>query len=87
MNWSTTSLFVCFIWGIFAFIASNKVRKYNKMEAYDEAAYYSQAALRHNRSALACCIIMVIIIGVPLALSLAVQGSAYKFPNARLFFG
>ncbi|CAF0802046.1 unnamed protein product [Brachionus calyciflorus] len=87
MNWSTASLFVCFIWGIFAFNASNKVRKFNKMKAFDQAAYYSQTALKYNQSAVACCVLMFLIVGVPLAISLAVQGSASKFPNARMFFG
>lgn len=87
MQWSTASLFICFIWGIFAFIASNKVKKYNQMKAYDQAAHYSHEALRHNRSALACCVVMLLIIGVPLALALIVQGYPGKFPNARLYFG
>lgn len=73
MKWSTASLFVCFLWGILAFIASNKVRKYNSMKAYNEANYYSRAALRHNQSAVACCVILVLILGLPLAISLAVQ--------------
>merc|ERR1712071_66105 len=87
MSWSKVSLLVCFVWGIFAFISSNKVRQYNRMQSYNQAAYYSQAALRHNRSAVACCVILFLILGVPLAISLAVQGSIYKFPNARMFFG
>lgn len=87
MNWSTASLFICFVWGIFAFMSSNKVRKFNQMKAYDQAAHYSQLALKHNRSAVACCAILFLIVGIPLAISLAVQGNASKFPNARLFFG
>ncbi|RNA36919.1 tumor suppressor candidate 5-like protein [Brachionus plicatilis] len=87
MNWSTASLFVCFVWGIFAYQASNKVRKFNRMKAYDQAAIYSQSALKYNKSAVACCIIMFLILGVPLAIALAVQGSITKFPNARMFFG
>lgn len=87
MSWSTASLFMCFIWGIFAFMESNKVRKYNKMKAYDEAARHSRLALQHNRSAVACLVVMLLIIGVPLAISLAVQGSIFKFPHVRHFFG
>ena len=87
MNWSTASLFICFLWGILAFNASNKVRKFNKIKEYDQAHYYSNAALRHNRSAVACFIVTILILGVPLAIALAVQGSISKFPNARVFFG
>jgi hypothetical protein len=87
MQWSTISLFVCFVWGIFAFNASNKVRKFNRMKAYDQAAHFSQEAKKYNQSAVACCVLMFFLLGVPLALALAVQGSASKFPNARLFFG
>lgn len=87
MNWSTASLFICFVWGIFAYKASNKVRKFNRMKAYDQAAIYSESALKYNKSAVACCIIMFFILGVPLAIALAVQGSITKFPNARTFFG
>lgn len=87
MNWSTASLFLCFVWGIFAYKASNKVRKFNRMKAYDQAAIYSESALKYNKSAVACCIIMFFILGVPLSIALAVQGSVTKFPNARMFFG
>jgi amino acid transporter len=87
MNWSTASLLVCFVWGIFAFIASNKVRKYNSMGAYDQAAHYSQKAKELNQSAVACCVIMFCILGIPLAISLAVQGDINKFPSALQFFG
>lgn len=87
MSWSTASLFVCFFWGIFAFIASNKVKKYNNLKAYNEAAYYSRAALRHNQSAVACFVVTMFIIGLPLSIALAVQGDINKFPSAREFFG
>ena len=87
MTWSTASLLICCVWGVFAFIASNKVRKYNKMGAYDQAAYYSLQARKYNQSAVACCVILFIILGVPLSIALAVQGDASKFPNAHMFFG
>ena len=87
MSWSRGSLFICFVWGVLAYIASIKTQKYNRMEAYDQAAYFSRAALRLNRSALACAIVLVCILGVPLAIALAVQGDASKYPYARTFFG
>lgn len=87
MQWSTISLFVCFVWGIFAYRASNRVRKFNKMKAFDEAAHYSESALRYNRSAVACSILMFLIIGVPLFVALVAQGLPNKFPNARTYFG
>lgn len=87
MSWSTASIFLCFAWGIFAYIASNKVRKFNKIKAYDQAAHYSMEAKKYNQSAVACCIIMVLSFSIPLSIALAVQGSADKFPSARVFFG
>ena len=45
-TWSTASLFLCFIWGIFAFRASERVRKFNKLREYNHAAYHSKEALR-----------------------------------------
>ncbi len=42
LQWSRGSLFVCFVWGVLAYIASIKTQKYNKMEAYDQAAYFSK---------------------------------------------
>ena len=87
MKWSTASLFVCLCWGILAIISSNKVRKCNSIRDYKQAAFHSQNALRHNKSAIACCVVMILIIGVPLAISLAVQGSITKFPTVREFFG
>ena len=42
INWSYASLFVCIFWGVFAFMASNKVQKYNNLKAYNEAAHYSR---------------------------------------------
>lgn len=87
MNRSTASLFICFVWGIFAFQASNKTRKLNSMKAYDEALHYSRLAKEHNQSALACFIVCMFIFGVPAILSLATQGSISKYPSAREFFG
>lgn len=87
MSWSTASLFICFIWGIFAYRASNRVRKFNKMKAYEQAAHYSENALKYNRSAVACSILMLLIIGVPLVLALIVQGLPSKFPNPQTYFG
>lgn len=87
MKWSTASIFICFLWGILAFRASNKVRKYNSMKAFNEASYYSNTALRFNQSAVACLVILLFILGLPLAISLAVQGSITKFPSASVFFG
>ena len=87
MKWSTASIFICFLWGILAFRASNKVRKYNSMKAYNEASYYSRTALRHNQSAVACLVILLFILGLPLAISLAVQVSLSKilfFRNLKL---
>lgn len=86
-SWSTASLFICFIWGIFAYRASARVRKFNKMKAYDQAAHYSESALRYNRSAVACSILMFLLIGVPLLIALIAQGLPSKFPNARTYFG
>ena len=45
-SWSTASLFLCFIWGIFAFRASERVRKFNRLREYNHAAYHSAEALR-----------------------------------------
>ncbi len=87
MSRSTASLFICFLWGIFAWRASNKVRKLNRMKAYDEALYYSTMARQHNESALACFVICLFIFGVPAIVSLATQGSISKYPSAREFFG
>ncbi len=87
MSRSTASLFICFLWGIFAWRASNKVRKLNRMKAYDEALYYSTMARQHNDSALACFIVCLFIFGVPAIVSLATQGSISKYPSAREFFG
>lgn len=87
MSRSTASLFICFLWGIFAWHASNKVRKLNRMKAYDEALYYSTMARQHNDSALACFVICMFIFGVPAIVSLATQGSISKYPSAREFFG
>ncbi len=85
MKWSTISLFVCFLWGILAFIASNKVRKYNNMKAFNEARYYSRNALRHNQSAVACFVVLIFILGVPLSISLAVQVRVKNKVNFSLF--
>lgn len=86
-SWSTASLFICFIWGIFAYRASSRVRKFNKMKAYEQAAHYSEAALRYNRSAVACSILMFLIIGVPLFIALIAQGLPSKFKNTITYFG
>ena len=45
-NWSTASLFLCFVWGLFAFRASERVRKFNRLREYNHAAYHSAEALR-----------------------------------------
>ena len=87
MSKSTLSLFLCLIWGLFAYKASNKTRKLNNMKAYDEALYYSNEARKHNQSALACFIVSCFIFGVPFVVSLATQGSITKYPSAREFFG
>lgn len=87
MNWSTASLFICFVWGIFAYRASNRVRKFNKMKAFDQAAHYSEAARRYNRSAVACSILMFLIVGVPLLIALIAQGLPSKFPDVRTYLG
>ena len=79
MKWSTASIFICFLWGILAFRASSKARSYNKMKAYNEASYYSKTALRHNQSAVACLVILLFILGLPLAIALAVQVSLSQF--------
>jgi hypothetical protein len=79
MKWSTASIFICFLWGVLAFRASNKVRKYNSMKAFNEASYYSKTALRHNQSAVACLVILLFILGLPLAISLAIQVSILQF--------
>lgn len=87
MNRSTASLFICFLWGIFAFRASNKTRKFNNMKAYTEATYYSNIAREHNQSALACFVVTFCILGIPFVVALATQGSITKYPSAREFFG
>lgn len=84
LKWSTASIFICFLWGILAFRASNKVRKYNNMKAFNEASYYSKTALRHNQSAVACLVVLLFIFGVPLAIALAVQ--VYKLFLKILLF-
>jgi hypothetical protein len=87
MTWSTVSVFLCFVWGFFAYRASNMTRKFNDMKQYEHAAKYSRAALKYNRSAVACCVLMFILLGVPFTIALVAQGSASKFPSARVFFG
>ena len=79
LKWSMASIFICFLWGILAFRASSKARSYNKMKAYNEASYYSKTALRHNQSAVACLVILLFILGLPLAIALAVQVSLSQF--------
>ena len=86
-SWSLASLFICFVWGIFAYRASNRVVKFNKMKAYEQAAHYSEAALKYNRSAVACAVLMLLIIGVPLLIALIAQGLPSKFPSAHQYFG
>ncbi len=87
MSRSTASLFICFLFGIFAYKASTKARKYNKIKAYEEATHYSQMAFKHNQSALACFIVTSFMFGIPFVVSLATQGSITKYPSAREFLG
>lgn len=85
---SILSIFLCFVWGILAFRASRKVREHNNRRSYQKAEYYSEVALRHNRSALACSIVMALIVFFPLAVSLLVPLKDYsKYLNARHYFG
>lgn len=86
-SWSIGSIFLCFVWGILAFMSSNKVREYNKRKDYVQAAKYSRLTHQHNVSALACFVVLICILGIPYAIALAVQGSITNYPNARLFFG
>lgn len=86
-NRSTLSLFICFVWGILAFRASNKARKLNNMKAYEDAHFWSYEAYKHNQSALACFIVSMFIFGVPAVIALATQGDINKYPSAREFFG
>ena len=87
MSRSTASLFICFLFGIFAYRASNQARRFNRMKAYDEAAYFSNLAVKHNQSALACFVVSAFLFGIPFVISLATQGSISKYPSAREFFG
>lgn len=86
-NRSTMSLFICFVWGILAFRASNKARKLNNIKAYQDAHFWSYEAYKHNQSALACFIVSMFIFGVPGVIALATQGDINKYPSAREFFG
>jgi hypothetical protein len=86
-SWSIGSIFLCFIWGILAYMSSNKVREYNKRKDYVQAAKFSRLTHQHNISALACFVVLICILGIPYAIALAVQGSITNYPSAKVFFG
>jgi hypothetical protein len=57
------------------------------MHDYNEAAKFSRIAYKHNISAVSCFIILIVILGLPWAIALAVQGNINNYPSAREFFG
>jgi hypothetical protein len=63
------------------------VRRFNELGNYHEAYRYSRIAYKHNMSAVSCCIVLLVILGVPWAIALAVQGNINNYPSAREFFG
>lgn len=85
---SILSLFICFIWGALALRASRKARECNQRHLYSKAEYYSKTALSHNKSALACFVVMLLILVLPLTVSLLHPlPNLSKYLNARQYFG
>lgn len=85
---SIGSVFLCFIWGLLALRASTKVRKCNSVRDFSKAKYYSNIAKSHNRSAIACFLVLLFIVVFPLAVSLLRPiANVSKYLNARHYFG
>ena len=84
---SLASLFICFAWGVFAFLASNRTRKLNKAGNYEEARRWSRETHRLYKSSIGCFSVTVLIFGIPSVVALATQGDIRSYPSARIFFG
>jgi hypothetical protein len=86
-GWAIASIFICVVWGIYAMRASLRTQAANRTKNFAHAEKYSRKTKMYIVSAIACCIVLFLIVGFPLSLSLAVQGSMTRFHNARHFFG
>jgi hypothetical protein len=87
-EWAIASAFLCIIWGIYAIRASLKTQAANRTKNFAQAEKYSRKTRMYIVSAIASLIVLVLIVGFPLALSLLVQvGNASKYLNARHYFG